>query len=317
MGAIGPVQGQVYANAILSNVSISWTNMENQLIADELFPMIPVKFRTGLYFVYDKSKFHIVNDLRSPGQQANVVEYGLTQQTYGPLLDHMLKQRVEDEIKDQAVTPLDPFIDATNNVTERMVLNKENDALTQMTSSTNFTGSNKTTLTGTSRWDDYVNSDPIGDVRTAVDGVKKAILGKRPNTLVITYEVYSVLRNHPQILERIKYSQLGIVTADLLAQIFDIGRVLIPDVVYNTANEAQTDAISYLWGKNVWVVYITPRPGIRTITFGYTLQKGARQTLTWRDPNPDAFSDWVGVRQYYQQFVIAKEAAWWIATVIN
>lgn len=315
---VGPTQSQVYSNQLLSNVSISWTNMENVLIADNIFPMIPVKFRTGLYFVYDKSKFHIVNDLRSPGQQANVVTYGLTQQTYGPLLDHMLKQAIEDELRDQSVEPFDADIDATNNVTERMVLNKEKDAFNQLTSSTNFTGSNKTTLSGTSRWDDYSNSDPIGDVRTAVDGVKKNILGKRPNTLVITYEVYSVLRNHPQVLERIKYSQLGIVTADLLKQIFDVsGQVLIPDAVYNTANESQTDAISYLWGKNVWVLYITPRPGIRTISFGYTLQKGARQTLQWRDPNPDAFQDWVGVRQYYQQFVIASTAGWWIATVIN
>lgn len=316
MPTVGPTQSQVYANQILSNVSIAYTNLDNVLIADELFPMIQVKFRTGIYFVYDKSKFHIVNDLRSPGQGANVVEYGLTQQTYGPLLDHMLKQAIEDEVRDQAVDPFDPDIDATNNVTERMVLNKENDAFTQMTSSSNFTGSNKTTLSGTSQWNDYANSDPIGDVRTAVDGVKLNILGKRPNTLVITYQVYSVLRNHPEILDRVKYSQLGVITADLLAQVFDIQRVLIPDVVYNTANEAQTDSISYLWGKNVWVLYITPRPGIRTITFGYTLQKGARQTLQWRDPEPDKFQDWVGVRQYYQQFVIANLAAWWIATVI-
>lgn len=317
MNTVGPQQSQVYTNQLLSNVSIAWTNLENTMIADEIFPTIQVKFRTGLYFVYDKSKFHVVKDLRTPGTQANIVTYGLSQQTYGPLHDHMLKQAIEDEVRDQSVEPFNADIDATNNVTERIVLNKENDAFTQCTSSANFTGSNKTTLSGTSRWDDYGNSDPIGDVRTAVDGVKLAILGKRPNTLVITYQVYSVLRNHPQILERIKYSQLGIVTADLLAQIFDIARVLIPDVVYNTANEAQTDSISYLWGKNVWVFYITPRPGIRTITFGYTLAKGARQSLQWRDPNPDAFQDWVAVRHYYQQFVIAATAAWWIATVIN
>ena len=308
---VGPIQSQVYVDQILSNVSIEYFNED--YVADTMFPMVPVKYRTGIYFVYDKSKFHIVNDLRSPGQQANVVVYGLTKANYGPLHDHMLKQQVEDEVVDQAMAPLDPKIDATNNVTERMLLSKEYDAYTQMTSATNFTGGvNKTTLSGTSQWSDYTNSDPVGDVQTAFNTVKKAIM-KRPNTLLLGYEVYAILRNHPQILERIKYSQLGVVTPELLAAVFDIPNVVIANAEYNTANEAQTDSMSYLWGKNAWVLYSKGAPSIRAVTFGYTLQIGARQTLVWRDPNPDAFSDWVGVRQYYQQLVVASLAAYWIA----
>lgn len=317
MNTVGPLQSQVYANQILTNVSIAYDNDENVSIADEIFPMVQVKFRTGIYFVYDKSKFHVVNDLRAPGQPANVVVYGLSQATYGPLLDHMLKQSVKDEERDQSVSPLDPDIDATENVSERLELSKELDAFNQCTSSTNFTGANKVTLTAGARWDDYVNSDPIGDVQTGKDVVKKALVGKSPNTMVITYEVFSKLRNHPQILERIKYSQLGIITVELLQAVFDIKRILVPDVMYNTANEAQSDSMSYLWGKNVWLFYITARPAIRSISFGYTLQKGTRQTLTWRDPQPDTFQDWVGVRQYYQQFVIAAAAGYWIATPIS
>lgn len=314
---VGPQQSQVYANQILSNVSIAYSNNENTLIADEIFPTVPVKFRTGIYFVYDKAKFHIVDDLRAPGQQANVVTYGLSQVTYGPLLDHMLKQRIEDEIREQAVSPLDPDIDATNNVTERMILSKEYDAYAKCISSTHFTAANKVTLTATDRWDDYANSDPVDDVRVANDTIKAALVGKSPNLMVITYEVFSVLRNHPMILERIKYSQLGIITTELLSAVFGIKKIIVPDAMYNTANEAQTDVMAYLWGKNVWLFYTTARPGIRTISFGYTLQLKARQTLTWRDPNPDAFSDWVGVRQYYLQYVMAAAAGYWIATPIS
>lgn len=318
MNNVGPIQSQVYANAILSNVSIAYTNDENVMIADEIFPKVPVKFRTGIYFVYDKSKFRVANDLRSPGQEANVVTYGLTQATYGPLHDHMLKQAIEDELRDQAVAPLDPDIDATENVTSRIMLSKEYDAFLKCTSGTYFTGSNKVTLSGTDQWDDYANSDPIDDVRVGVDTVKAALVGKKPNTMVITYEVFSVLRNHPQILERIKYSQLGIITVDLLAAVFDIKRILVPDVMHNTGNAGQTEtAMTYMWGKNVWLFYITPRPAIRTISWGFTLQKGDRQTLTWRDPRPDTFQDWVGVRQYYEHKVIAAAAGYWIATPIS
>lgn len=314
---IGPTQSQVYIDQVLSNVSLAYSNDENVLLADTLFPSVPVKQRSGVYYVYDKAKFRVVNDLRSPGQAANVVTYGLSTLSYGPLLDHMLKQAVEDEVRDQAVAPLSPDIDATENVTSRIILSKELDAFNKCTSSGNFSGSNKVTLTSTDRWDDYANSDPIGDVQLAKDTIKAALVGKTPNTMVITYQVFSVLRNHPQILERIKYSQLGIITVDLLQSVFDIAKIVVPDVMHNTANETATDVMAYLWGKNVWLFYITPRPAIRQVSWGYTLQKGDRQTLTWRDPEPDKFQDWVGVRQYYLQYVMASAAAYWIATPIS
>src|SRR6266487_6228331 len=105
-----------------------------------------------------------------------------------------------------------------------MLLSKELDAFSQCSNTAVVT--QNATLSGTSRWDDYANSDPIADVKLAVDTVKKAIVATNTSasnklTLVLGYDAYSVLRNHPQILERVKYSQLGVLTADLLAQVFN------------------------------------------------------------------------------------------------
>ena len=90
MPTMGPVQQQVYIDVVLGQISIAYQN-ENY-IADTIFPQLMVQKRTGIYFVYDKSKFRQVNDYRAPRTRAQQVEYGLTQASYGPLLEHALEQ---------------------------------------------------------------------------------------------------------------------------------------------------------------------------------------------------------------------------------
>lgn len=311
---VGPLRTQVYTDPLLSDVSIAYTNPS--YVADMVFPEIMVKSRTGLYFKYDKSKLRINNDLRAPGTRSNRVQYGLTQLAFGPLQEHSLEQAIPDEDREDAVAPLDLDTDATDNLTEMILLTKEYDAKRILTTAaTGYTNSAEgyVTLSGTSQWSDYANSDPISVVRTAIDKVKKNIL-KKPNTLMLGYEVFSKLINHPAILERIKYSQLGVVTADLLSKVFDIEKVIIAEAEYNSAAEGATDSLSYLWGKDAWVLYITPKPGVRTISYGYTLRRGARVVKRWREEAEE--QDVVKVKDIYEHKVMAIEAAYRIVSAV-
>lgn len=311
---VGPLRTQVYADELMSNVSIAYTN--ESYVSDTLFPEVQVKHRTGLYFKYDKSKLRIDEDLRAPGTRANRVQYGLSQESYGPLLDHALEQAIPDEDREESVMPLDLDTDATENLTERILLSKENNAKTILTTAgTGYTNSSEgyVTLSGTTQWSDYANSDPVGDIRTGIDTVKKNIL-KKPNTLVLGYEVYSMLINHPAILERIKYSQLGVVTVELLAKVFDIEKVVIAEAEYNTAAEGATDSLSYLFGKNAWLMYITKKPGVRTISYGYTLRKGTRGVKRWRED--DVEQDVIKVSDVYEHKVMAIEGCYRFVTPI-
>lgn len=309
MPTFGPQIGQVYVDPLLSNISIAYQNPS--YLADRIFPEVQVTKISGVYFVYDKSKFIAANDLRAPSTRANRVDYGLVKATYGPLIEHSLEQDIPDELVDQATSPLDPNMDATENVTERILLSKEKDAVAKMTDTAVIT--QNVTLAGTSQWSDYANSDPIGDLRTAVDVVKKEIM-KKPNKLVLTYEAYSVLRNHPQVIERIKYSQLGIVTPELLSAIFDIEEVWIAESEENTANEGQTATMSYLWGKNAWVMYVNPAPAIRSVSFGYTFRRGARQTERWDERWVKA--QFVRVTDWYEHKIVAAGAAYFIKNAV-
>jgi hypothetical protein len=310
MTTFGPQIGQVYQDPLLGDISIAYQN--SSYIADSVFPEVQVAKISGNYFVYDKSKFVAVNDLRAPSTRANRVDYGLTKASYGPLLEHSLEQDIPDELIDQAVQPLDPNIDATENVTERLMLSKELDAYAKCADTAVIT--QNVTLSGISQWNDYSNSDPIGDVRTAIDTVKKEIL-KKPNTLVIGYEVYSSLKNHPQILDRIKFSQLGVITTELIASVFDIENVIIAEAEQNTVNEAQTAVMAYIWGKNAWVMFLNQAPAIRKVSFGYTLRRGARSVERWDERAVKA--QFVRVSDWYEHKIVAAGAAYFIKNAIN
>src|SRR3712207_3480991 len=155
--SLGPLQTNIYADAILTGTSVAYQNAQH--ISDVIFPEVQVKDRTGIYFKYGKDKFSAVNDVRAPGTYAQVVNYSLSQATYGPLLDHSLDARIEDEISSMASAPLDPGFDATEMLTERLSVSKEVDAFNQCSNTSVIT--QNVTVSGTSRWDDYANSDPI------------------------------------------------------------------------------------------------------------------------------------------------------------
>lgn len=309
MTTFGPQVGQVYVDPLLSNLSIAYQN--DTYLADMVFPEVQVAKISGFYFVYDKSKFVVAKDLRAPSTRANRVDYGLTKSPYGPLEEHSLEQDIPDELVDQAQDPFDPNIDATENVTDRILLSKEVDAFNQCSNTAVIT--QNITLSGTSQWNNYATSDPIGITQTARNIVKKATL-KNPNRLVLGYDVYASLRNHPQIIERIKYSALGVVTPELLSAVFDLEEVWIADAEQNTANENQTPVMDYIWGKNAWVMYINPAPAIRKISFGYTFRRGPRQVERWDERWVKA--QFVRVTDWYQQLIVAAPAAYFIKNAI-
>lgn len=312
MTNLGPLVQSLYADQILSQFSVAWDNAG--FIADTIFPEVQVTGKTGLYFTYDRQSQRQTNDVRAPGTRAQVVRYGYTQVPYGPLLDHSLDAPIEWEIEDTAVAPLDPAFDATNLLTSKITLNKEMDAYNQVTNTAVIT--QNVTLSGTSRWDDYANSDPIGDLRLSINTVKKST-GKSTQdlTIMMGYEAFDTLKNHPQFLERIKHSQLGILTAELIARVLDVKQVIIANAQVDTANPGQSDVMGYIWGKNAWVFYLADKPALRQPSFGYTLRKGGRKVYRWTEQAEE--TDYIRVKDYYQQFITAASAGYYLATVVN
>lgn len=304
-----PQLRDVVQDPVLTEVSTAYKN--ESFLAERILPVMPVKKQSGVYFQYDKENLRIPSStLRAAGAPAKEVDFSVSKGTF-ITQDHALKEFVPQEIQDQAMTPTDPLSDSTENVTEKLLLDKESAIATYLTSTSNIT--QNTTLSGTSQWSDYNNSSPVTDVRTARQTVKLSV-GKTPNILILGQQVYDILVDHPEIIERIKYSALGVVTAELLARVFNVKEVWVGEAVYNSAKEGQTDSLSYIWGKHAILAYIAPSVRIKQLTLGYTFTYGTRQTERWTDG--DRKGTYVRVHDNYQQGIVAATSAYLIKNAV-
>jgi len=298
---------------ILSNVSIGYQN--SAYVAELLYPTLPVAKQSGQHFIYDKGKFRINDSKRGAGAASKEATLNLTTGLPFFCEDHSLKQFVPDEDVDNAVPPMDPMVDATENVTEMHMVARENELAAALTDTAVLT--QNTTLSGTSQWSDYSNSNPISDVRTAKQTIHESIYVD-PNVLVLGKQVYDKLVDHPAVIERVKYSQLGIASPDLLARLFDVERVIIAAAGKNTAAEGQTDSMSYIWGKNAILAYINPRIGQKTITLGRTYQWKQRQAERLRGTDEeDRKGTYIRVgNHYYDMNLVSASAGYLVKNVV-
>lgn len=304
-----PTLQDIRFDPILSNVSVAYKNAK--YIAELILPIVGVKTKTGSFYKFDKSKFRKVPTLRGAGASAREVGYGLSKSTAYVSKDHALKELVPNEFKDEAESPLSPEMDASENVTERLLIEKEYDLAAYMANTGNLT--NNTTLAGTDQWSDYANSDPIDDVEVGIESVRSKIF-LPANTLILGQQVYNKIKHHPDIIERVKYSGFGKVTADILAELFDVDRVIIGAAGRNTAVEGQTDSLDYIWGKHAWLAYITPRPAKNSVSFGYHFQYRKRKSDKWYDE--DREGTFVRVHDHYTREIITVDAAYLIKNAV-
>lgn len=291
------VQSDVVVDPALSQVSVKFSN--ETYIADQVFPVIKVSKQTGKYYVYDKANLRVDQTARAAGSGANEVDFGLSTASFA-CDDHALKSFVADEVQDQAEAALNPLIDETELVTEKLLLDRENTLAGILTDTAQVT--QNTTLSGTSQWSDYSNSSPIADVRTARTTIHAASF-KKPNTLILGKQVFDILCDHPEIIERVKYSALGVITEELLARVFQVEKVLVGEAGKNTAAEGQTDSLSYVWGKNAIVAYIAPRVGLKSLTLGITFTYAEREVKRWRDEDREGTYVRVGKDNYVHKIV--------------
>ena len=299
---------------VLTNVAIGYQN--DRYIAEELFPSIPVKLQSGKHFIYDQGRFRLNQTKRSSGANSQEVQLKLTTGLPYYCEDHSLKQFVSDEDVDNSQTPTDPFTDATENVMDMHLVARESEVASIVTSTANLT--QNTTLSGTSQWSDYSNSDPFSDIETGKQTVHAAI-HQTPNILVMGKQAWDKLKLHPALIERIKYTGKGPLTTDMVASLFEVDRILVGGAAKNTAKEGQTDSTSYIWGKDAVLLYKPTRVAPKMIALGmtYVWQGKTLQTERLRGADEeDRKGTYVRVGNwYYDTNIVAASAGYLLKSV--
>lgn len=306
-----PQPRQMYQDAALTSVSVAYTNSE--FIADIVAPSAEVTRDTGVYYVFDKSNLRPEDSQRTGMAGSNEIDYSMSTSTYGPLMEHSLKIGIPVKALEQYDQPLRPRTNATNVLTEKLMIEKEL-AVSTVLYSTTLTPQ-YATLSGTSQWSDYANSDPIANIQTGIDAILAAGL-KMPNLGVMSWAVWSKLKNHPDLIDRIKYYNLGKVSLEALATLLDLDKVVVSKASYNTAKEGQTDSLGFVWAKMFSLLYTNPSNNLEDVTALRTLTlRGARAVYNWPATEP-GIGEYVKVKDDYELKQIATEAAYSIRDAV-
>jgi hypothetical protein len=277
---------------VLSTIAQGYQN--SAMIASALFPQVAVPLRAGKIITFGKEDFMLYGTQRSPGENTKRVQFGYSAGSFA-LVDYSLEGQVPIEVlqEGQNGPGIDHAAMAVRKVSAIMALRLEKAAADLARTAASYAAANKTTLTSTAQWSDFTGvSQPMQNIETAKEAVRSAT-GKRPNTVVMGAAVMAKLRQHPIVVDRMKYTGRDVATVEILASLFGVDRVLVGDALY--ANDAGT-TFTDVWGKDVVVAYTelasvgdmgAPSYGYTYNLNGYPLAEEAyfdRNTKSWVFP---------------------------------
>lgn len=286
-----PTPGDVHVDRMLTEFSVAYYG-NSDYIADKVFPPVPVTNQTDRYRYYPRSAwFRTIAGKRAPSTETPGGGWVYSTDSYRCDVWGVHKD-VDDQERANEDSDISIDRDAVDWTTQQLLLRRDlewKDAFFKSgVWSTNLTGVTSGAVVGTSfiQWD-QASSTPIQDIHSYQIRVQR-VTGLRPNVLVLGPEVEVVLVNHPQIIDRIKYTREGTYDYQLLARLLKVDRIVTANAVINTTPEtfneqvvdpatgkahAEADATSgfqFVFGKNALLTYAAPRAGLRTPSGGYT-----------------------------------------------
>lgn len=318
-----PTIRQGHVDQLLTNLSVAYQQRADRFIADRVFPVVPVAKASDFYFHFPRGAF--LRDEVGPrplGGYPRQVGYKVEKKTYYAE-EEALEAFLDDRERANATPPNDPERSKVQLLVSQHMIHRE-----QRWADAYFKpGVWGTDLTGVAaapaggqflQWNDAA-SDPVGVIDTHMDAMAQQT-GLEGSVLVLGRRVYRRLRNHPDIIDRIKYTQQGRINdangRTALAAMFGVNQVLVPSAIRNTAAEGETDNFSWIMSDNdALLVHAAAAPGIDTPSAGYIfswtglLGPNAFNTpsAVWRGRDDRAYSDWFHVRMAYDMQVVSPE----------
>jgi hypothetical protein len=261
-----------HVDRALTNISVSYLQDAAAFIADKVFPIVPVKRQSDIFYTYNKGDFmRDEAQVRGAATESAGGDYGVEASDPYYCRKHAFHKDVTPEERVNYDEPLDADKDATDFVTQKMLIRREMQWASRFFKAGvwgyEITGAENAGEGQTIQWS-LATSNPIKDITEAA--VKMASeTGYKPNTLVLSPYAFNALKNHEDILDRIKYTQKGIVTTDLLATLFEVDKVLVAWSVVNSAVKGAADNVGFIMGKHALLCYSNPAPALRKPSAGY------------------------------------------------
>jgi hypothetical protein len=270
--------GDVHVNKPLGTVMVAYGQQTTEFIADKVFPNIPVDKQTDFYYKMGRRSFLQTNmKKRAPRTETPGVDWNQTRDTFATEV-WGLHHDIEDQFRASADENWNLDKSGTELITQQALLRREKEWISSFFGAgiwaANFTGVAAAPNASQFLQFDQSGSSPITVFKKARRDFHRRT-GVKPNTVVFGPEVWDTLIDHPEFIERIKYTQAGFVTQQLVAKALQIDNVYVAEAVEATDDQDEltadvTPTTQYLAGKGFLLCYSNPRPSRDQPSAGYT-----------------------------------------------
>lgn len=258
----------LHHDALLTGFAVQAFQGIDDMIADKLFPGMPVAKQSDKYAILDKADWLRQHDtLRAPAAVANAIDFSVSSAGY-EIKNYALGFIIPLELLKNADDVFQVQQRYTRLVLEALARDKEIRIAATMQDSGNL----GLALVPSSKWGSFTQgtSDPIGDVSSGHVYIEDTT-GKRANTLVIGKNVWRALRRHEDLLEKMKYVKEGLVSEDLMKEVFEVEQIIVGRGVTNTNIEeagGSVASMSNIWGDHAFLARIETNMSLQAATLG-------------------------------------------------
>jgi hypothetical protein len=322
-----PAQSDLHVNVPLTNVSIAYMQSASTYIADKVFPKVPVSKQSDLYWKYSKSDWRRT-DVKRRAPSTESAGTGWTYDTDQYFCHvYAVHKDIDDQLRANADSNFNLDRDGTEFITNQLLLQRDIDWNAAFFK-TGVWATDKVGTTDFVKWGDPA-SDPISDVADLIVEFRK-LSGFKPNICVLGVDVMKKLKQHPDIIDRIKYTQKGIVSEDLIATLFDVDELYTsyatkatgPNIPDAKAQDAATTYDFITNTKGVLFAYAPSGPSLMTPSAGYTFtwkgylggnSNGIKVSRFRMDPIK---SDRIEAEATYDMKVVAPDCGYFLSDVV-
>jgi hypothetical protein len=290
---------------VLTSLATGYTN--EQFVGDQLMPFVLVDKEGGKIPLFGKEHFKVYSTERALRAKSNRINPEDIGEVDVALDEHDLEYPIDYREDAESAFPLQAR--ATNTVVEGIRLRHEKMVADLVQNPASYATGNKLALSGTSCFDNAA-SDPEGVVQDARAAVRAKVV-KEPNTLVIGYSAWRVLKRHPQLKAILSTQRSRLVQLADLQEIFEIPNIVVGRAVM--ANDA--GVTSDIWGDNLVLAYVPGAGGGQRSpyepSFGYTLRKRGNPVVDTR--TEDGKLELIRNTDIFRPFLLGADAGYLVS----
>lgn len=252
---------------VLTKLAQGYHNLE--LIGEVLMPTVEIDKEAGKIPKFGRLAFRLPSTVRNLRGTSNRLDPADITAIDVALEEHDVEYAIDYREENEAIFSLRQF--ALNTTQDVIALGREKEVATLALDENKYDSGNKITLSGTSKITSK-QADIFAMFDTGIRAVKRAI-GRKPNVCVIAGDVWAALKEHPAVIEKLKYSQVAIVTPEVFGKLIGIDTVKIGEAVYEESNQLKD-----IWSDAIVLAYVAPRSIERKGTvyepsYGYTVRR--------------------------------------------